>query len=72
MRSGFTAVVGAVTALMALPGPAGAATGQNLLRNPGAEAGAASAQGWDAVTIPGWSVDSGLPTVVSYGTTRLS
>ena len=53
---------------MALPGPAGAATGQNLLRNPGAEAGAASAQGWDAVTIPGWSVDNGLPTVVSYGT----
>ena len=55
-------------ALVALPGPAGAAGGQNLLRNPGAEAGAASAQGWDAVTIPGWSVDSGLPTVVAYGT----
>ena len=55
-------------ALVALPGPAGAVTGQNLVRNPGAEAGAASAQGWDAVTIPGWSVDSGLPTVVDYGT----
>ena len=55
-------------ALVALPGPAGAVTGQNLVRNPGAEAGAASAQGWDAVTIPGWSVDSGLPTDVGYGT----
>jgi len=40
----------------------------NLLRNPGAEAGAASAQGWDSVTIPGWTVASGLPTVIRYGT----
>ena len=29
-----------------------------------------SAQGWDAVTIPGWRVTSGLPTVVRYGTPR--
>ncbi len=27
-----------------------------------------SAQGWDSVTIPGWQVVSGLPTVVHYGT----
>jgi phosphoesterase family protein len=40
----------------------------NLLLNPGAEAGAASAHGWDAVTIPGWQIVSGLPTVVRYGT----
>jgi YVTN family beta-propeller protein len=40
----------------------------NLLRNPGAETGATSAQGWDSVTIPGWRVVSGLPTVVRYGT----
>ncbi len=40
----------------------------NLLRNPGAEAGAASGQGWDSVTIPGWKVAQGLPTVVRYGT----
>lgn len=40
----------------------------NLLRNPGAEAGATSAHGWDSVTIPGWRVASGLPTVVPYGT----
>jgi YVTN family beta-propeller protein len=39
-----------------------------LLRNPGAETGAASAHGWDSVTIPGWRVRSGLPTVVRYGT----
>jgi YVTN family beta-propeller protein len=42
--------------------------GSNLLLNPGAEAGAASARGWDSVTIPGWQVASGLPTVVRYGT----
>jgi len=42
--------------------------GRNLILNPGAEAGDTSAGGWDAVTIPGWSVRSGLPTVVKYGT----
>ena len=42
--------------------------GANLLANPGAQAGAASARGWDSVTIPGWQVASGLPTVVRYGT----
>jgi YVTN family beta-propeller protein len=45
-----------------------AAADANLLRNPGAEAGAASDQGWDSVTIPGWKVVEGLPTVVRYGT----
>ena len=50
-----------------LAAPVGARA--NLLRNPGAEAGAASADGWDSVTIPGWKVVSGLPTVVPYGTT---
>jgi YVTN family beta-propeller protein len=42
--------------------------GTNLLLNPGAQTGAISAQGWDSVTIPGWQVASGLPTVVRYGT----
>ena len=42
--------------------------GSNLLLNPGAEAGAASARGWDSVTIPGWQIAGGLPTVVRYGT----
>jgi YVTN family beta-propeller protein len=42
--------------------------GANLLVNPGAQAGEASARGWDSVTIPGWQVSSGLPTVVRYGT----
>src|SRR5271169_1690598 len=53
------------------PGPAArpaARPGANLLLNPGARAGATSIQGWDAVTIPGWQVSSGLPTVVRYGT----
>jgi len=40
----------------------------NLLLNPGAAAGAVSVHGWDAVTIPGWQIVSGLPTVVRYGT----
>jgi YVTN family beta-propeller protein len=47
---------------------AGAPPGSNLLVNPGAMAGAVSQQGWDAVTIPGWQIRHGLPTVVRYGT----
>ncbi len=49
---------------------ADARRGANLLLNPGAQAGAYSARGWDAVTIPGWQVVSGLPTVVRYGTSK--
>jgi YVTN family beta-propeller protein len=50
-------------------GPAGrSAAGTNLLANPGAQLGAASAQGWDSVTIPRWRIVKGLPTVVTYGT----
>jgi len=59
--------------MLALSHPAAAstqaATGSgNLLVNPHAAAGDVSAQGWDAVTIPGWQVAAGLPTVVRYGT----
>ena len=54
-------------------GPAWAApTGANLLLNSGAEAGASSAQGWVAVTIPGWTIARGLPTVIRYGTPRFA
>ncbi len=42
--------------------------GTDLLLNPGAQVGNASARGWDAVTIPSWQIVSGLPTVVRYGT----
>jgi YVTN family beta-propeller protein len=42
--------------------------GTNLIANASAAVGAVSAQGWDSVTIPGWRVLSGLPTVVRYGT----
>jgi YVTN family beta-propeller protein len=52
----------------ATPAASLAARGTNLLLNPEATAGASSAQGWDAVTIPGWQVAGGLPTVVRYGT----
>ena len=68
----------ATLAAGALPAAGQVATGQaagpvagpgtDLLVNPGAQAGAVSAQGWDSVTIPGWRVTSGLPTVVRYGT----
>ncbi len=47
---------------------AGDRLGPDLLLNGDASAGAVSVQGWDAVTIPGWRVLSGLPTVVRYGT----
>ena len=49
-------------------GAAAAPPGGNLLLNPGAGAGDVSRLGWDAVTIPGWQIRQGLPTVVSYGT----
>ncbi|HEY2318945.1 MAG TPA: alkaline phosphatase family protein [Solirubrobacteraceae bacterium] len=61
-------VSGLVALGLVSPPFAGAHAGRDLLHNPGAEAGAASVQGWDAVTIPGWSVADGLPTVVRYGT----
>ena len=60
-----------LAAVLITAAPAHAATsgmGANLLVNPGAEVGAFSVQGWDAVTIPGWTITTGLPTVVRYGT----
>ena len=42
--------------------------GSNLIRNGSAELGDASGTGYDAVTIPGWQVVSGLPSVINYGT----
>ncbi len=44
-----------------------APSGANLLGNAGAQLGAASSHGWDSVTIPGWQIVRGLPTVVRYG-----
>jgi YVTN family beta-propeller protein len=81
-RAASIAAAGAtcLAALTVAAGPAHAAAravtapaadappGSNLLVNPGAVAGAVSQQGWDAVTIPGWQVRRGLPTVVRYGT----
>jgi YVTN family beta-propeller protein len=58
----------AATAGTASAGAATAPSGSNLLLNPGAGAGDVSKLGWDAVTIPGWQIRQGLPTVVSYGT----
>ncbi|HEX3752383.1 MAG TPA: alkaline phosphatase family protein [Streptosporangiaceae bacterium] len=64
------AVSGRVVPRVELANHPAARPGSNLLVNPGAQAGAASARGWDSVTIPGWQVSSGLPTVVRYGTTH--
>lgn len=47
------------------PEPTPAPTGPNLLRNPGAELGKASASA-DSVSVPGWRTSGGL-TVVPYG-----
>ena len=59
-----------VNAATAAPAPAAMARpGTNLLLNPDGTAGDTSAQGWDAVTIPGWTIQAGLPTVVRYATT---
>jgi len=62
------AIAGRAAATEPNEAAADARRGANLLLNPGAQAGAYSARGWDAVTIPGWQVVSGLPTVVRYGT----
>ena len=56
--------------------PAGASAplapiGSNLIRNGSAELGDASGTGYDAVTIPGWQVVSGLPSVINVRDTRL-
>ena len=61
--AGLAVAPGAATAAPARP-----RTWVNLIANPGAQAGAASVQGWDSVTIPGWQTGQGLPTVVRYGT----
>jgi YVTN family beta-propeller protein len=74
-RAAGAGVIGRPASPAGLAGPAAqpvARPGTNLLLNPGAQAGAVSAQGWDAVTIPGWQVSSGLPTVVPYGAPHLS
>jgi YVTN family beta-propeller protein len=68
-RAAVVALLGLVAA-----GPSGAVAGgptraaANLLRNGDGGVGAYSLQGWDSVTIPGWRVVQGLPTVVRSGT----
>ena len=69
------ATVGGATVLLAPHGASGATSvrdllppGTNLIRNASAEMGDVSGNGYDAVTIPGWGVTSGLPSVIDYGT----
>jgi Phosphoesterase family len=47
--------------------PAIAAAGTNLLVNPDAETGLCTQSGYDAMTVPGWSVTAGSPDSVCYG-----
>lgn len=78
LAAALTSLTCCAAALAAWPAPFAAAAagrsaakpGTSLIVNPGAQSGAFSARGWDAVTIPGWQVVSGLPTVVRYGTPR--
>ena len=57
--------VGALAGALAAPG--GAATSKNLIRNPGAEAGAGSATG-ATVPVPHWTSTNGTHfTAVAYG-----
>src|SRR5215475_3027479 len=43
------------------------AAGTNLLVNPNAEAGICTTSGYDAMTVPGWTVTQGAPDSVCYG-----
>jgi hypothetical protein len=56
-----------VTTGVAAPVRAAALTGENLLVNPAAEVGACTTSGYDAMTVPGWSVINGSPDSVCYG-----
>lgn len=40
----------------------------NLLVNPGADSGNCTKSGLDGLTVPGWTVTSGMPNVVCWGT----
>ena len=67
-QPGLHAQASTAHALVSAPTATTAPPGTNLLANADARVGDTSAQGWDAVTIPGWQIGSGLPTVVRYGT----
>lgn len=56
-----------VIALGPLAPQATAATSGNLILNPGAETGECSVDGQEAVTLPGWTITNGTPTIVCYG-----
>ncbi|HKD97694.1 MAG TPA: alkaline phosphatase family protein [Micromonosporaceae bacterium] len=47
--------------------PALAPAGSNLLLNPGAETGLCTTSGFDAMTVPGWTVTEGASDSVCYG-----
>ncbi len=68
-RAALSLALIAVAALAVSPATAASATpyGSNLVRNPGAQGGSASASGNRAVDIPHWDTFANM-TVVRYGT----
>ncbi len=60
------AALGTLTTLV-VANPGAAATSGNLIVNGNAEAGLCTTSGLDGMTLPGWSIVSGLPDVVCYG-----
>ena len=57
----------ATRAAPAKAAPAATAAGTNLLVNPDAETGLCTQSGYDAMTVPGWTVTAGSPDSVCYG-----
>lgn len=68
-RTGTVLTLLACAALAATPASAAASTpyGSNLVKNPGAQSGAASSSGNSTVNIPSWDTFANM-TVVRYGT----
>ncbi len=63
-----SAITCTVVSILCSAASARTSAATNLLLNSAGGVGAISAQGWDSVTIPGWQVREGLPTVVGHGT----
>ena len=67
IRAGIAALA-AVGVTAALAAPGGAAVSTNLIKNPGAEAGAGATNTTDVVAVPHWALSNGTHlTAVAYG-----
>ncbi|WP_051944221.1 alkaline phosphatase family protein [Streptacidiphilus rugosus] len=66
-RTVAAVLLGAGLSVPVAASPAAAASGVNLLLNPGAETSQCSTGGWEETTLPGWQITSGDPVVNCYG-----